>query len=88
MGRPFTFFFTLIGLLLCLAHYFYHGYEPVYLLFYALSVPSWFVSLTPSVYYTSLGTIIVVYLLTIATWALVGYVIDRFSETYRRRRRA
>jgi hypothetical protein len=88
LGRPFTFFFTLIGLLLCLAHYFYHGYEPVYMLFYALSVPAWFVSLTPGVYYTSLGTIIVIYLLTILTWALVGYVIDRFSETYRRRRRA
>jgi hypothetical protein len=71
-----------------MAHYFYHGYEPVYLLFYALSVPAWFVSLTPSVYNTSMGTILVVYLLTVATWAVVGYVIDRFSETYRRRRRA
>jgi hypothetical protein len=88
LGRPFTFSFTLIGLLLCIAHYFYHGYEPVYLLFYALSVPAWFVSLTPSVYNTSMVTIMVIYFLTIVTWAVVGYVIDRYFEANRRRRRA
>jgi hypothetical protein len=71
-----------------MAHYFYHGYEPVYLLFYALSVPAWFASLTPSVYNTTTGTIIVIYFLTIVTWAVVGYVIDRYFEAYRRRRRA
>jgi hypothetical protein len=87
LGRPFTFSFTLIGLLLCIAHYFYHGYEPVYLLFYALSVPAWFVSLTPSVYNTSMVTIMVIYFLTIVTWAVVGYVIDRYFEANRRRRR-
>jgi cell division protein FtsX len=88
LRRPFTFSFTLIGLVLCLLHYFYHEFEPIYLLFYSLSVPAWFVSVTPLVYNNSLWTILTVYFLTIVTWALVGYVIDRYSEVYQRRKRA
>lgn len=83
--RTFTILFTVIGLLLCLIHYLFHDYDSIYLLFYALSVPAWFISLTPYIYNTSMGTITVIYLLTIASWALAGYIIDRFTEAYRRR---
>jgi hypothetical protein len=62
-------------------------FTSVYLLFYALSVPAWFASLFPHIIYNpSLWTITLIYLLTIATWAIVGYAIDRYSVTANRRR--
>jgi hypothetical protein len=85
--RTFTSVFTLIGLLLCLVHYLFHDHDTIYLLFYALSVPVWFASLFPHIIYNpSLWTITLIYVLTVATWAIVGYAIDRYSEAPHRRR--
>jgi predicted Abi (CAAX) family protease len=84
--RSFTKSFTLIGLLLCLVHYLFHDYETIYLLFYSLSVPAWFAPLFTNVADVSGPKLIIIYLLTIATWAIIGYIIDRFSVGYRRRR--
>jgi hypothetical protein len=83
--RPFTTVFTLIGLFLCLVHYLFHDSDPIYLLFYALSVPAWIASLFPHIYNPSVAMIAGIYILTIATWALIGYAIDRYSKTNRRR---
>jgi hypothetical protein len=84
--RTFTSIFTLIGLLLCLVHYFFHDHDTIYLLFYSLSVPAWFASLFPQIYNPSMGMITLIYFLTVATWAIVGYAIDRYSEAGHRRR--
>ncbi|SDD86443.1 hypothetical protein SAMN02799630_04118 [Paenibacillus sp. UNCCL117] len=76
-----TALFTMIGAALCLIHFFGHEYDPVYLMFYALSVPAWFY---PIFTYTDVNPLLL-YLLTTLTWTLIGYVVDRFS-VYRRSR--
>jgi predicted permease len=86
--RKSTFICTLLGLLLCLVHYLFHDYDSIYLLFYSLSVPAWVAPLVSNVYQESPGKIFVIYLLTIGTWALIGYVIDRFTESNRQRSRS
>lgn len=85
--RTFTLYFTLIGTLLCLIHYVFHDYDSIYLLFYSLSVPAWFAPVVTNVYNISMTKMLFIYLLTIATWTLVGYVIDRYTESNRRRAR-
>ncbi|TDF94362.1 hypothetical protein [Paenibacillus piri] len=77
-----TLFCTAIGAALCLMHYIGHDSEPIYLIFYGLSVPAWFF---PFVSYTNVNAALL-YTLTILSWALIGYVIDRF--TVRRRSRS
>ncbi|MNH98541.1 hypothetical protein D3C73_512630 [compost metagenome] len=86
--RRFTFYCTLIGTLLCLVHYAFHDYDSIYLLFYSLSVPAWFAPIFTNVYEISLTKMLVIYLLTIASWMLLGYVIDRLTEGSRRRTRS
>jgi hypothetical protein len=85
--RTFTLIFTVIGIVLCLVHYLFHDYNTIYMIFYALSVPAWFSPLVVDVYGISTLTMLAIYLLTIASWALVGYIIDRLSEPRRRRSR-
>jgi hypothetical protein len=77
----------MIGVALCLVHYLFHDYDSIYIIFYAFSVPAWFASVFMNVYDLPMWKIAVIYLLTIATWTLIGYVIDRFSVSARRRRR-
>jgi predicted Abi (CAAX) family protease len=84
--RKFTKIFTCIGLALCLVHYLFHDFDSIYLLFYSLSVPAWFAPLFTNVVDISGPKLMVIYLLTVAVWALIGYVIDRFSVGYSRRR--
>lgn len=76
MGK-FTLICTFIGVALCLAHYIWHDYDPMYMLFYMLSVPAWF---APAFTNVVTANIAIVYLLTILTWALIGYGIDRFAQ--------
>ncbi|MBP1994619.1 hypothetical protein [Paenibacillus eucommiae] len=83
--RKFTLYLTLFGLVLCLAHYLFHDYDSVYLLFYALSVPAWFATVFTNVYDISMTNLLVLYVLTIASWSLIGFIIDRFTYGYRRR---
>ncbi|MFD0698504.1 hypothetical protein ACFQZT_30990 [Paenibacillus sp. GCM10027628] len=85
MRTTFTWLFTFIGAALCLIHYLYHDHDAFYMLFYALSIPAWFASIFTNIYEVSMLKMFVIYVLTIATWALVGYVIDRFSAGYRRK---
>ncbi len=42
MRYKYTLILTIIGAALCLIHYIGHEYDPIYLLFYSLSVPAWF----------------------------------------------
>lgn len=81
MRYKYTLIFTIIGAALSLIHYIGHEYDPIYLLFYSLSVPAWFY---PIFTYTDVNPLLL-YLLTILSWTVIGYFIDRFS-VYRRSR--
>ncbi|WP_019536858.1 hypothetical protein [Paenibacillus ginsengihumi] len=83
MKYTFTRLLTLIGIALCAVHWFGHEYDPIYLLFYALSVPAWF---WPIFEYTNVNFVLL-YLTTILSWALIGYVIDRFAAVRGSRRK-
>lgn len=83
----FTWLFTFLGAALCLMHYLFHDHDAFYMIFYALSVPAWFASTFTNIYEISMFRMLVIYALTIACWALVGYVIDRFTVSYRNRNR-
>ncbi|CAG7643305.1 hypothetical protein PAESOLCIP111_04459 [Paenibacillus solanacearum] len=83
MRYKYTSALTLLGVALCIVHFFGHEYDPVYLLFYALSVPAWFY---PIFKYTGINPL-PLYALTIVCWAVIGYVIDRFAATRHSRSR-
>jgi len=82
--KTFTVLFTVIGAALCLIHYLFHQFDSIYMIFYSLSVPMWFASMFTSVYNVSVGKLLVIYALTVASWAVIGYVIDRFAYSRRR----
>ncbi|MCZ8524079.1 MULTISPECIES: hypothetical protein [Paenibacillus] len=81
MRYKYTLLLTLIGAGLSIVHYIWHMNDAIYLLFYALSVPAWFY---PLFKYTDVNPLLL-YLLTVASWAIIGYAIDRFA-VYRRTR--
>ncbi|UJF33328.1 hypothetical protein [Paenibacillus hexagrammi] len=83
--RTFTWLFTFIGAALCVVHYMFHDHDSIYLIFYALSVPAWFAPVVSNIYEISPLKMLFIYALTIITWGIVGYVIDRFSAGYRRK---
>ncbi|MFC5450628.1 hypothetical protein [Paenibacillus aestuarii] len=87
MRTTFTWMFTCIGAALCFIHYVFHDHDAIYMLFYALSIPAWFASISTNIYEISMTKMLVIYVLTIATWALVGYIIDRIAFGVRRRSR-
>ncbi|NHN32262.1 hypothetical protein [Paenibacillus agricola] len=68
-----TLLFTAIGAALCLMHMIGHDSDPVYMIFYSLSVPAWFYS---TYTYTNVNPLLL-YSLTILSWTLIGYIIDR-----------
>ncbi|WP_281883302.1 hypothetical protein [Paenibacillus sp. YYML68] len=74
--------FTIIGAALCVLHFFGHEYDPIYLLFYAFSVPAWFY---PFFSYTNINPFWL-YTLTIVSWTIIGYLIDRFTVIRQKRR--
>jgi hypothetical protein len=76
MGR-FTYLFAVIAAALCLVHYYWHDSDPIYTLFYALSIPAWVAPLFTDITTVNIG---VIYVLTIAAWALVGFLIDLFAR--------
>lgn len=80
MYNKFTLLCTAIGAAICLIHAIGHNSEPVHLLFYSLSVPAWFYPL-----FTTRMNSALLYFLTILTWAVIGYAIDRFSVRRRSR---
>ncbi|WP_163852890.1 hypothetical protein [Paenibacillus elgii] len=79
MRYKYTKILTIVGIVLCFIHYIGHEYDPVYLLFYSLSVPAWFY---PIFTYTNINPW-PLYLLTVLSWTIIGYAVDRFS-VYRR----
>lgn len=62
---------TLIGLAICLFNY--TGYDPHNLVFFMLSIPAWVVDLFVDVHEVS---VLLMYALTILTWALLGFIAD------------
>jgi hypothetical protein len=74
MRYKYTLIFAIVGAAICLMHYIGHDSEPVYLLFYGLSIPAWYY---PLFNYTDVNAP-VLYSLTTLSWALIGYVIDSF----------
>ncbi|MFF2090442.1 hypothetical protein [Paenibacillus sp. NPDC058174] len=71
MRYPVTFAATVVGLALCL--YNSTGYDPHNFVFFMFSVPAWFVDLFVDVHDVS---VMLMYVLTILTWALLGFIAD------------
>jgi hypothetical protein len=87
MRYPVTIVATIIGLAICLFNY--TGYDPHNFVFFMLSIPAWFVDLFIDVHEVS---VLLMYVLTVVTWALLGFIADmlisRGRENNRRRRSA
>ncbi|WP_141506177.1 hypothetical protein [Paenibacillus luteus] len=85
MRYPVTIVATLIGLAICLFNY--TGYDPHNFVFFMLSIPAWVVDLFVDIHEVS---VLLMYVLTVLTWALLGFVADvlisrgRESERHRR----
>ncbi|WP_419873975.1 hypothetical protein [Candidatus Pristimantibacillus sp. PTI5] len=62
---------TLIGLAICLFNY--TGYDPHNFVFFMLSIPAWVVDLFVDIHEVS---VLLMYALTILTWALLGFIAD------------
>ncbi|XEC93262.1 hypothetical protein AB6A23_18040 [Paenibacillus tarimensis] len=80
---PVTIVATLIGLVVCL--YNYTGYDPHNMVFFMLSVPAWIADLFIDIHEVS---VLFMYALTILSWAVLGYIVDRLVIRNRERRRA
>lgn len=74
-----TLIMTLIACALCLFNY--SGLDPDNIFLFMFSVPVWLIEIAGDIHYFSRGT---VYVLTIAAYALFGYIGDH----YRFKRRA
>lgn len=83
--RTYTVALTFVGIALCLVHFLFHDYDSIYLLFYAFSVPAWFATVVTNVHEISMAKMLIIYLLTVATWTLIGFTIDWFTTSYRHR---
>ncbi|MFD2117322.1 hypothetical protein ACFSTH_10310 [Paenibacillus yanchengensis] len=62
---------TLFAILLCAFNY--TGYDPHNLFFFMFSIPVWLVNLFADIHQVS---VLLMYILTIITWALLGFAID------------
>ncbi|WP_424766810.1 hypothetical protein [Paenibacillus sp. sgz302251] len=71
MRYPVTIAATLIGVAICLFNY--TGYDPHNFVFFMLSIPAWIVDLFVDVHEVS---VLFMYVLTIISWALLGYIAD------------
>lgn len=63
---------TILGAALCLFNY--SGYDPHNVFFLMFSVPTWFVELFGDIHQVNVGTL---YVLTVLSYALIGYLCDR-----------
>jgi hypothetical protein len=71
---------TLIGVALCL--YNFTGYDPHNMVFFMFSVPGWFADLFMDIHDLN---VILMYILTIASWALLGFFCDLLIHKGRRK---
>lgn len=62
---------TLIGAALCLFNY--SGYDPHNIFLFMFSVPMWLVELFTDVHQVNVW---LMYVLTVLSWALIGFLID------------
>ncbi|WP_442050560.1 hypothetical protein [Paenibacillus sp. 2TAB19] len=85
MRYPVTLAATLIGLAICLFNY--TGYDPHNMIFFMFSPPAWVVDLFVDIHEVS---VLLMYVLTVLTWALLGFIADKiiFSGGESRRRRS
>jgi len=72
MRYPVTVVMTLIALALCLFNY--TGYDPHNLFFFMFSPPAWIADLLVDIHEAS---VLLLYVLTLITYALIGYIADR-----------
>jgi hypothetical protein len=76
--KKFTLLFTLIGIGICLFHFF--DLDTKNLVISSLSIPLWFIVMFKDVRDVN---VFLIYLLTIASWTLLGYVLDRLVQKSR-----
>lgn len=74
---------TLIGIAICAFNY--TGYDPHNMFFFMLSIPAWFADMFVDIHEVS---VLLMYALTILTWALLGLATDWLIARDRRRGRA
>ncbi|MDQ6421821.1 hypothetical protein RB620_20545 [Paenibacillus sp. LHD-117] len=72
---------TLIALAICAFNY--TGYDPHNMIFFMLSIPAWFADMFVDIHEVS---VLLLYALTVLTWALLGFVADLFIARDRRKR--
>lgn len=70
----FALFLSIAAAVLCFYHYL--GFDPKNLMLMSLSVPLWIAPMLTPIHSINLYA---AYLLTIGSWALIGYFIDRFA---------
>lgn len=71
MRYPVTIAAAIIGLALCLFNS--TGYDPHNFVFFMFSIPAWFVDMFVNVHDVS---VILMYVLTVVSWALLGFIAD------------
>jgi hypothetical protein len=79
--KKFTLLFTLIGIGICLFHFL--DLDTKNFVISSLSIPLWFIVMFKDVRDVN---VIIIYLLTIASWTLLGYVLDRLVQKSRENR--
>ncbi|NIK67366.1 hypothetical protein FHT67_000790 [Paenibacillus sp. BK720] len=82
MRYPVMFVATFIGLALCV--YNSTGYDPHNFVFFMFSPPAWIADMFVDIHKVN---VLLMYVLTVATWALLGYIADRLIERGRSRER-
>lgn len=71
---------TLIGLAICAFNY--TGYDMHNMVFFMFSPPAWVADMIVDIHEAS---VMLLYVLTVLTWALLGYITDRIIARDRRR---
>lgn len=71
---------TLIGLAICAFNY--TGYDMHNMVFFMFSIPAWFADLFVDIHEVS---VLLLYVLTVLTWALLGFITDLIIARDRRR---
>jgi hypothetical protein len=79
--RKFTRLFTIIGIAICLFHYI--GLDTKNYVILSFSIPLWFIH---AFYDVQDVNIFLIYFLTVASWALLGYILDRLVQKSRANR--
>jgi hypothetical protein len=79
--RKYTRIFYLIGIGVCILHFF--DLDKKNIIFASFSIPLWFIH---AFYDVRNVNIFIIYLLTILTWALLGYILDKLVQLSRANR--